>query len=89
MAYDASRRRVVLYGGVSSFSPGHTLTDTWEFDAAGGWVKRSDTGPTPRGNHRLVYDSARRQVVLLTGRAGGTLIDFWAWNGSQWSLVTP
>jgi hypothetical protein len=38
MAYDSSRDRVVLFGGVTD-NPQHMLNDIWEFDGTA-WVQK-------------------------------------------------
>ena len=88
MAYDAARQRVVLYGGVASdgASP-RQLLETWEWDGAA-WSQRATTGPTPHGNHRLVYDSRRNRVLLWTAAGStGDRTEMWAWNGTTWTRV--
>jgi len=39
MAYDAARRRVVLFGGGPNSPPFQSLGDTWEWDGVK-WEKR-------------------------------------------------
>ena len=88
MVYDAGRQRVVLYGGISSEggSP-RQLLETWEWDGTA-WSQRATTGPTPNGNHRLVYDSRRNRVLLWTDAAAtGDRTEMWTWNGTAWTRV--
>ncbi len=55
------------------------------------WMYRTTTGPTPRVNHRMVYDSARGVTVLFGGGyydwTWHVLGDTWKWDGSTWTLV--
>jgi hypothetical protein len=82
MAYDASRSRVVLFGGYSS-GP-ELFNDTWEWDGEN-WTQVSDIGPTPRGRHAIVYDGARQRVVLFGGSDNSSdLGDTWEWDGQDW-----
>ena len=38
----------------------------------------------------MVYDSARRRVVMFGGRGGsGLLSDTWEWDGKQWIRMSP
>ena len=73
MAYDTTRRRLVLYGGEDSNQ--QPLTDTWEYDGTS-WLQLV-TGPTWVVNTRAVYDAARG-VVLVLGQRTNT------WNGVSW-----
>jgi len=83
MAYDADRRRVVLFGG---YSPGPELfSDTWEWDGEN-WTQISDIGPSARREHALVYDDARKRTVLFGGSDGQSdLADTWEWDGEDWT----
>src|SRR5439155_1474136 len=92
MAYDAARRRVVLFaGGGSSF-----LADTWEFEGATStWSKiLPATSPPARSFHAMTYDAVRGRVLLfggigVAGGAGGTLGDTWEFDGTTWTERTP
>lgn len=90
MAYDAARRKVVLFGG----SPDGllSLADTWEWDGAG-WTDRTPpvtvVGPQPRFNHTLTYDARRQRVVLLGGLVtlNSAIADAWEWDGTVWTRI--
>ncbi len=80
MVYDASRDRVVLFGGTS----GDARTWTWDGTR---WTAHADgQAPSPRRGHAMAYDSARDRVVLAGGfdYAGNLLSDTWEWDGGQW-----
>ena len=65
MAYDASRQRVVMFGGKgSSSSP---LSDTWEWDGKVWTQIKPTTSPTGRLGHAMTYDASRQRVVLFGG----------------------
>ncbi len=82
MAYDAARREVVLFGGVTQ-SPS---AETWVYDGVR-WEQRfPETSPSARAHHAMVYDSVRRRVVLFGG--DGNLNDTWEWNGTTWRLAS-
>jgi hypothetical protein len=93
MTYDFARQRVILFGGDGGdFTP--ALNDTWEWEGTS-WTQRFPPNvPPARNEHALVYDSARRRVVLFGGRSclpfqGCTpLADTWEWNGSDWTSIT-
>ena len=84
MAYDKQRQVVVLFGG---FVPsGQDAADTWEWNGVT-WTQRTPAGslPVPRGAHRMVYDEARGQTVMVGGYRTpqqSTLSDTWLWNGT-------
>jgi len=85
MAYDASRERVILVGGLGSdLSP---LDDTWEWNGSS-WLRTSITGPSARYGHKMAYDATRRRAVLFGGRDGNVIHgDTWVWDGSTWLQV--
>jgi hypothetical protein len=93
MAYDARRKRLVLFGGsiVSSTweydHPIYTSTeyaDTWEWDGAA-WTQKAEDGPPPRSMALMAYDAARGRVILYGGRTSTSLLDdTWEWNGASW-----
>ena len=94
MAYDASREKLVLFGGYSDKSacpPNQLCGDTWEWTAASGaWEKRTTAaGPSPRRHHAMTYDVARQRVLLFGGYDGTSRQDTWEWDGTAWTEVTP
>ncbi len=46
--------------------------------------------PGPRADHSLVYDEARRRVILLGGHRSRVpaLEEAWSWDGQRWELLT-
>jgi len=93
MAYDAYRRRSVLFGGVDGSYD--SLGDTWEWDGTTWEQKTPGTSPGARVGHAMAYDSTRRRVVLFGGAPDlGTdpRRDLWEWDGTDWvekSLPEP
>jgi hypothetical protein len=89
MAYDASRQRVVLFGGSIS---GGSSDEVWEWNGIQ-WDLIATGGPDRREEHVLVYDSDRKRVVLFGGFRSGIaqppFNDVWEWNGATWEEVTP
>lgn len=88
MAYDAARKQVVLFGGVTG---GTCRGDTWAWDGKT-WteVTPNSASPAPRHSHGMTYDAARRRIVLF----GGSLVanaenagadDTWEWDGAVWT----
>jgi len=55
------------------------------------WAQAATTGPGPRRNHAMVYDSVRQRVILFGGVEGITdLGDTWEWDpaAQSWTLRT-
>jgi cysteine-rich repeat protein len=66
MAYDATRDRVVLFGGYD----GTYRNDTWEWDGSTWTLLSSQTSPPPRTGHAMAYDATRGRIVLFGGDDG-------------------
>lgn len=85
LAYDAARRRVVLFGGSDVTG---LLSDTWEWDGMT-WTRRSTAlAPPARMGHAMTYDPVKRVVVLFGGSSTARAplhADTWEWNGREWS----
>lgn len=78
MAYDATRSRVVLFGGATASSG--SLAETWEWDGAA-WTRRTlTTSPSARRSPGFVFDSARHVVVVFAGLEGAAS-EAWEWDG--------
>lgn len=93
MAYDAGRKRVVLFGGCASSSctGAGSQGGVWEWDGAS-WTQRpSSVSPQVRGGLAMAYDAARGKVVLFGGATGmfAPLGDTWEWDGASWTQRTP
>lgn len=86
MAYDASRDRIVAFGGYPGF--GSTFSNaTWEYDSSV-WLQRNVTfGPGGRNTHAMAYDSARGVTTLFGGTSSSNLstASMWEWNGITWT----
>ncbi|MFM9957559.1 MAG: hypothetical protein ACKVZJ_05760 [Phycisphaerales bacterium] len=89
-AYDASRERVVVFGGYdNSFIK---QGDTWEWDGVA-WQQKATTqaqpaGPGTRNGIAMTWDPVRERVVMMGGESGTAQHgDLWAWNGSTWTLI--
>lgn len=76
MAYDASRRRTVLFGGPDD--------DTWEWDGAT-WTRFAPAvRPPVTGATAMAYDEARQRIVLCATPRTGGFAQTWEWDGSAW-----
>jgi cysteine-rich repeat protein len=82
LAYDATRQRTVLFGGVNNTG---LLDDTWEWDGTS-WTQKTPTAkPSPRSGANAVFHPGRAVVVLYGGAAtGSTASDTWEYNGTNW-----
>jgi hypothetical protein len=92
LAYDTSRSRVVLFGGVDSL--GSLKSDTWEWDGSD-WAQMTPATTTPSARHSvgLAYDPILGGVVMANGKAGLEIVplfvgDSWLWDGSDWSMIS-
>lgn len=67
IAYDPDRAVTVLFGGQNAFAFGTGLLgDTWEWDGAA-WTQVQAPGPPARSFVKMVYDTARKRLVLFGG----------------------
>lgn len=52
------------------------------------WMARTGFGPAARSGHAMIYDSARKRVVLVGGASVDTPVgDTWEWDGQHWTQV--
>ncbi|HSO38106.1 MAG TPA: hypothetical protein VLT33_36510 [Labilithrix sp.] len=90
MTYDRARDVLVLFGGLHAGPTDTDNPETWEWSAAGGFVKRTPAlSPPPRHANVLVYDAARSRVVVFGGSDGSSRNDTWEWDGTGWAERTP
>ncbi len=88
MAYDAARRRVVLFGGCGSAAC--PASDTWLWDGVNWTQAQPQTHPPGTWESAMAYDSALRQIVLFGGcSATCPDSDTWVWDGSTWAQKSP
>jgi len=86
MAYDAARKRIVLYGGL--LRTGRRTNTTWEWDGVR-WTKMTPkVNPGKLMEHAMAYDPVRGKVVLFGGNTiNGNVDTTWEWDGSNWKRV--
>ena len=78
-------KKVTLFGGASL--DGGSFNDTWEWDDQL-WTQVADTGPTPRGLHKIVYDSKSSKIVLFGGTDNTSYRnDTWEQHGTEWIQI--
>lgn len=87
VAFDASRRVVVLFGGRSK---GKDRNDTWTWDGKTWTELHPATTPPARGSAAMAYDPRSQTVLLVGGSTNhGNLSDMWSWNGVTWTELHP
>lgn len=91
MAFDALRNRIVMAGGVvANVASGYwdSYGDCWEWDGQD-WTQVPSL-PDPRGGARMVFDSARNQLVLFGGSTqfGGPATTTLVRTGTTWTVAT-
>lgn len=94
LAFDAERRRLILFGGRTRVGDRQfrVLTDTWEWDGTR-WTQIDSVGAGPRRLHQVLgYDPSRRAVILHGGLdtddRGRPLSDTWRWTGARWEQLS-
>jgi hypothetical protein len=79
MGYDASRKKVLLFGGAGNES----LRDTWEWDGGGGTWSQLNPSVVPPATFAsgMAYDPVRARIVMAPSLNGS----LWEWDGSNWT----
>jgi hypothetical protein len=86
-AYDTSRNRLVVVGGMPNGTPADSSLFEW---TGSNWSRRTYAPPYPRTGHRMVYDRANDRLVLYGGSSiTGTVSDTWVWDDGHWVLAVP
>jgi hypothetical protein len=91
MAYDAKRRKVVLFGGANLQAAQPVLGDTWEFDGTS-WTEWHGAidGPSPRFLASMAFDAKRGVIVLYGGQTFRALNnEVWEFDGERWTQQRP
>ena len=91
MCDDPADHGVLLFGGDSGASGAPGMNDTWIY-RAGSWTELHPTHvATNRSDTSCAWDAAAGEDVMfggLTGEAGSSLGDTWAFKADNWTLVT-
>jgi hypothetical protein len=91
LAYHASQRRVVMFGGSARDVTNRHPSSLWAWDGRR-WTCLSSEAPPGRADAFLEYDRSRDRLVLFGGRrydADGSvtfMTDTWEWDGRTWAL---
>ncbi len=83
LAFDARRRKTVLYGGQGAIGAGAEL---WEWDGER-WASFTTVagGPPARSRHAMAFDSIRGTTLVFGGDAAGLSNALWEWDGVAWT----
>lgn len=88
MAYDATRARTVMLGGITTRGldyTGSVLRETWESSGAD-WTRRTDLPFQPGGlDPKIVFDPTQRRSLAVS--ANNETLELHAWEGRTWSLI--
>jgi hypothetical protein len=85
MAYVASTRQVVLFGGGG---PGvGRLNDTWLWDGTDWRHPQLSPAPPPRISPTFV--GGQQAILFGGGGDSSALADVWRWDGTRWAQLNP
>lgn len=94
LAYDPSRRALVIYGGQNPGAEGQRLRDTWEWDGDAWITSIFIEPPATEQGYAMAYDGNVGQVLLFGGgvsHPGGVFEHtntMWGWEPPKWSIVS-
>ena len=90
MTYDATNKKVVLFGGTRGDAG--PLGDTWTWDGCRWTQTTPATSPPPRSASAMAYSSASHKVLLFGGGSANVdplVGDTWTWDGTTWTQEHP
>lgn len=79
MAYDATRGRILMFGGDNGVT---AFDETWTWDGTDWTRLATPTAPPPRAGAAMAYDPVRGETVLF---GGSGLADTWVFDGTTWT----
>ncbi len=87
-AYDSHSNHAVLFGG--RMFGGTYTNQTWQYDGSG-WLQLTPSSSPPGiATNAMVYDSARRRMVLFSGENSfGFWNETWEFDGNAWLQRFP
>lgn len=96
MVYDPTTSHTILFGGSTptdtATKTSYEFNDTWDWNGLL-WTQLFPLHiPTARYGHVMVYDSARKRIVMFGGRTGGgktDLNDTWIFQNGDWTQLNP
>ena len=88
LAYMPNIKRMILFGGRVS-STGAPSSETWQWDGSSWAPVLTPTSPPPRTGASMVYDPARKRLLLVGGIGAGAgygpRYDTWSFDGVGWT----
>jgi hypothetical protein len=81
--------QINLYGPTGKFQGTRLVNTTWIWDGTNWNQANPAVKPPARSGASMVYDAARKKIVLFGGYAGGYLNDTWTWDGTNWKQESP
>jgi len=89
MAYDASTKELLLFGGYNPDD--NELNDTWEWTGKDWTALSPAESPSPRVGAAMAYDTETSQLLLFGGFGESGLYDndTWVWAGTSWDPLSP
>ncbi|MGB8295883.1 MAG: kelch repeat-containing protein [Polyangia bacterium] len=76
MAYDSTRKKLVIFGGRSN--TGYDFADTWEWDpTSDAFTDRTSAGPSARSQHSMVFEKSTGNVLLFGGGLADSGTSIW------------
>lgn len=87
-AYDTHRNHTILFGG--RVFGGSYVNETWQYDSTGWQLLTPAASPPGIATNAMVYDSARRRMVLFSGENSfGFWNQTWEFDGTTWLQRSP
>lgn len=86
-AYDTVNALTTLFGGSSDLTFTAVNDETWTWDGTARALEDS-TGPTPRCDNAMAYDTVRERIVSFAGYDGAFFSDTWIRDASGWQMLS-
>ncbi len=86
MCFDSQRGVLVMFGGWTQGPGSSSLPGTWERSGRT-WSQVASTGPAPRREAAMAFDTVRQHALLYGGRDPGSFDmfdDTYVWDGVSW-----
>ena len=89
IAYDPVGKQAFVFGGQDAQG---VRNDLWRYSfGTSSWTVLSPVGlpPQARFGHTVVFDTARRRLIVFAGQSGGFFSDVWAYDvaGDAWQQL--
>jgi hypothetical protein len=91
LAYDRTRKEVVLFGGTDPLTHEES-NETWTWDGEAWTLQRPSTSPPKRQGGSLAYDPTSGNMLLFGGfsfQKSDAFADTWIWDGQDWTELHP